>query len=737
MDWILKEPPDILGLKGPGLISNISSGHFSIGIEYPERILDRLNVTALTKHSSSSEWTPDDVRNMAINESSGKWEFDIVPTSDTRIGNHSVMITLTDYWGDQVERTFLDQFIVYNVNDPPFIRGTPRKNCYEDILYEFQPEVNDLDPEDIHTWAMDTNAPFLTIDQSTGYLSGTPKNSDIGSFTVSLTVTDLGGLTDDMNFTLTVINVNDPPEILTEFPEGILEDAKFSLMLEALDIDPSDDLLMWNMRTNCSFLTLKRSEGMLEGTPLNKDVGPFYVVVNVSDGMGGYDERNFTSSVINTNDPPALGAPPSMIDLYEDSTYNVNSVPGWFTDVDGDQLEIQHSTPENLYLTLTDQMVLVIEPVPDWNGEETVTFLATDGEFNVECDVILRVLPVNDPPKDISISIEKTRFEVNERIVASGYANDVDTIYGDQLTYRWFKRGGSPLGGGSMLETYLEVGDHELVLNVTDQKGSGIETSVLIEVYEESSFLETYGTYLIIISVVFVLLILLLIALIIYRKMSRSEKELPPDEVTLKEVRETIGGAEGYSASLVGGGTLHASELGPIMKPSDELPPASQVPAGPANQLPPASPMFSGASDTSEYVRPTGDPAPVGYKAPPLPGMVSQPLQNLPPGEGEVYPARADMSSPPSVTSIIDQMITDAYQPPRPGPLADEEVYPKPDVEPQFNSPVWSPEAVEERVASEARSAVEILHELNQLRMEGAITEEEFQTHKKKLLRKI
>lgn len=58
-------------------------------------------------------------------------------------------------------------------------------------------------------------------------------------------------------------------------------------------------------------------------------------------------------------------------------------------------------------------------------------------------------------------------------------------------------------------------------------------------------------------------------------------------------------------------------------------------------------------------------------------------------------------------------------------------------IEAEFNSPIWSPEMVESRIASDAKSAVELLHELNQLKTEGAITEEEFQIHKKRLLRKI
>ena len=55
----------------------------------------------------------------------------------------------------------------------------------------------------------------------------------------------------------------------------------------------------------------------------------------------------------------------------------------------------------------------------------------------------------------------------------------------------------------------------------------------------------------------------------------------------------------------------------------------------------------------------------------------------------------------------------------------------------QDNTHIWSPEMVESRMSNEAKSAVELLHELNQLKNEGAITEDEYQIHKKKMLRKI
>ncbi len=731
------EPVEILGLDGPRMISNISSGHFSIDLKYPTRFLDSLNVTISSKYYYETKWISGLIKNIKINRTVDKWEFDFISTNKTNLGNHSIKIVIMDYWGHHFERIFIDTLIVYNVNDPPFIMGTPKKNCQEDTLYTFSPIVKDLDPEDIHTWVLDTDAPFINLDPSTGYTYGTPQNSDIGSYNIGLTVSDLGGLTDTLNFSLMVINVNDPPEIITEFPEGIVEDAPFELKMEAIDIDPSEDTLLWSMTTNCSFLSLKRTEGVLKGTPLNKDVGPFFVLINVSDGKGGYSERNFTSEVINTNDVPKLGSPLQLIEFNEDTTYYLNTLHGWYMDEDGDVLDIQYSTPEHLHITITDQDELIIEPLPDWNGEETISFQASDGEFYLDWDVIIKVLPVNDEPTNLTISIEKTRFSTDEIIVVSGSALDVDLDYGDELTYNWFNRGGISLGKGKAMEFKFEKGEYELVLNVTDMKGEGAETSIFIEVYEETS---TFDAYWIVILIVTVVLILLVVGILILKRRSNKEIEGDGIEDIAQDDHLSVGNANGYSASIVGGGHLSSPELQSFMKQTDQLPtaPSSDPDGAPVGQLPPVANYQEQTLDGTEYVRPQIDISKKGLHTPPLAGsMVSQTSQIEPNSGSEVPPGYPTGGEPPTVSSVIDQMFVGngPSQPVSQG--SNVPALKHASVEPEFNSPIWSPEMVEKRMTNDAKSAVELLHELNELRSEGAITEEEFQIHKKRLLRKI
>ena len=72
---------------------------------------------------------------------------------------------------------------------------------------------------------------------SSGLITGTPSNSDVGEHTVTVQVKDSAGATDTKTFTLTVNNVNDAPEFTFTAPTSTDEDAAFSYQLTASDID--------------------------------------------------------------------------------------------------------------------------------------------------------------------------------------------------------------------------------------------------------------------------------------------------------------------------------------------------------------------------------------------------------------------------------------------------------------------------------------------------------------------
>jgi PKD repeat protein len=129
-------------------------------------------------------------------------------------------------------------------------------------------------------------------------LSGTPTNDDVGSYEVSLSVTDAGGLSDSRVFTIDVSNVNDKPVITSDSGLSASQGSAFSFTLDYEDIDLGDthtfgysQLPIW--------LQFDDTTGTLSGTPTNDDVGSYEVSLSVTDAGGLSDSRVFTMSVEN------------------------------------------------------------------------------------------------------------------------------------------------------------------------------------------------------------------------------------------------------------------------------------------------------------------------------------------------------------------------------------------------------------------------------------------------------
>jgi parallel beta-helix repeat protein len=179
------------------------------------------------------------------------------------------------------------------VNVPPTITTVDNMTAYEDSLYFVNYDASD--PQGgLLRWSINTNASFLSIMKLTGFLKGIPTNADIGEFWVNVTITDPGGLLDFHNFTLLVINVG--PLILTE-------DLKYAVseVYYCVDYNSSDDgqgSVSWSLDTNATWLSINSSNGILNGTPTNSDIGYYWVNVTVSDGCGDSDFHNFTLAVL-------------------------------------------------------------------------------------------------------------------------------------------------------------------------------------------------------------------------------------------------------------------------------------------------------------------------------------------------------------------------------------------------------------------------------------------------------
>jgi len=148
-------------------------------------------------------------------------------------------------------------------------------------------DVNWSDPDgDNVVLTYDKDVDWLTINTSSGVMSGTPSESDIGtSGTVSLTITDnRPNVPRDTTYTFSIdVSENFPPEFTNsesvDTTATVGEEYSFQFAIN----DDNSDALTFTVPTKPSWLNVNYSDNRIYGTPNSNHVGTNNVTVKVED----------------------------------------------------------------------------------------------------------------------------------------------------------------------------------------------------------------------------------------------------------------------------------------------------------------------------------------------------------------------------------------------------------------------------------------------------------------------
>jgi hypothetical protein len=312
---------------------------------------------------------------------------------------------------------------VANVNDAPTITSVPDTVANQDLLYISSISAADIDIGDSLIYSAPILPQWLSFNDTTQILSGTPLNNDVGDNPVTLRVSD-GTVNVDTSFVIHVGNINDPPAF-TSIPDTItLEDVFYNDTIAAVDID--GDSLIYSAILLPTWLIFNDTTQVLTGTPVNEDVGDHPVSFRVSDGLINVD-TSFIIHVLNVNDAPTFTLLPDTTAL-EDALYSSSIIAD---DMDGDTLTFAVPLLP-AWLSFNDTTnVLSGTPVNDHVGDHPVILRINDGTVNVDSSFIIHVLNVNDAP--FFTSIQDTTGLQGALYSYTATAEDVDI--GDTLTF--------------------------------------------------------------------------------------------------------------------------------------------------------------------------------------------------------------------------------------------------------------------------------------------------------------
>ena len=250
---------------------------------------------------------------------------------------------------------------------------------------------------------------WLTFEN--GSFSGTPGNSDVGSFSITVTATDTGDAAVTDTFSLTVENTNDAPVIAGEETATLTtnEDESGTLTLSASDDD--GDTLTWSISTPATSGQASVSEqGEVSYAPAENYNGADSFVVSVEDGNGGSDSITVNVTVESVNDAPSAVDDTGNTD--EDTATTVDVLAN-DSDADANTLSIAEiegqTATEGVAVTLTSGATVTVDGTLSYdpngafeslNEGETATdtfgYTLSDGTASSAATVSITITGVDD-----------------------------------------------------------------------------------------------------------------------------------------------------------------------------------------------------------------------------------------------------------------------------------------------------------------------------------------------------
>lgn len=251
----------------------------------------------------------------------------------------------------------------------------------------------------------------FSIGASSGFLmvaDGTQIDYEITPvFSLTVQVEDITGTTDTGLMRIDVLNINDAPTVDDQQFSVAENSANGTSIGTVVATDPDGNPLTYAIlagNTGGTF-ALNANTGELtvaNNTLLDFETNPtFNLWVRVSDG-GLMDTAVITINVTDANDPP-LALDDSGYTTPEDTTLIVTTptVLDNDSDQDGDPLTAVLDMPAgNGAVTLNSDGTFTYTPNPNFNGVDTFTYFANDGQANslLAATVTITVTGTNDPP---------------------------------------------------------------------------------------------------------------------------------------------------------------------------------------------------------------------------------------------------------------------------------------------------------------------------------------------------
>ncbi len=318
----------------------------------------------------------------SIDEFTGNATF--TPTQD-QVGIWHIQILATDLQGAVASQNlFLE---IKNAEDPPKLGLIPDQNATAGRPFNYTVAATDPDLPYGDSLSFRDDSQLFQIDSKSGLIAFTPAMSDLGTYSVNITVSDSKDGSDKKQFTLHVLNsmgtIDRPPAISPISNQTVNAGVLFEYAAKATDPDlASGDLLTFS---DDNALFVINRNGTISFTPQNSDAGAYRINITVTDREGLSATTGFTLTIVRVNRPPVIVSitPPNgtKVKLNERVNFQVSA-----TDPDGDVISVTWKYKDRvLGYSTSYQMVF------DKTGRQTMVIVVSDGQTQLYREVTVEV----------------------------------------------------------------------------------------------------------------------------------------------------------------------------------------------------------------------------------------------------------------------------------------------------------------------------------------------------------
>ncbi|MFW6092459.1 MAG: PilC/PilY family type IV pilus protein [Pseudomonadota bacterium] len=361
-------------------------------------------------------------------------------------------------------------------------------------VFRLEDYFEESDPDHTITYSLDSTSgdsvATASVDPASGQVDLTSIDDANGTQTFHFVGTDEEGLSDTLDFTLTVNAVNDAPYVANApSPVSVPEDTAsetvdFSTVFDDVDLDIEGDTLTLSVASVADggvIDTAALSGDSLEITFLEDQNGTGSVTVQATDAAGATADATVDVEVTSVNDAPTVVSGISDQTVDEDASDTSIDLEPVFDDVDidtdGDSLSYSVSTDNADLFAATEiaSSTLTLDYAADQNGTANVTVTAEDeAGASVDDTFEVTVNAVNDAPyvANAPSPVSVPEDTASETVDFSTVFDDVDLdIEGDTLTLSV-----ASVADGGVIDTAALSGDSLEITFLEDQNGTGSVT---------------------------------------------------------------------------------------------------------------------------------------------------------------------------------------------------------------------------------------------------------------------